>query len=708
MNSLLELLFLGAACISVLTAAGIFLVNPHRPINRIFVLVLVAIAGWFFSIFMAIREASIYTQAAPRDHLFWLRLASATMAALPWLTQLMIASLAAPTRSLRDVLRQSWLWLALAGSMAALAFSESFIPTGSSPFAPQIGYGYTVFCSVLLIQSVLLLVSAHRQLQRLTGARRIEMQIFVLNTGLACVLVLLFVYFGRLFNLPLLSRSGPFVFFILYGLTVWTLSSHRIFDARQVIVSLAQRAVILGIMGLGAMTLALFLDRIVDEPYHVLVAAVGAGLFALACEKPTRRWFGLDDEHRLLAPRRAIFTWARQVSDAAKLKSLFEELLRDWCQADHVILLSPNGRAYTGADICLLADWAGLQPLCQEGWITPELLQRRKLRPGMAECRETMSRHQLGALLAVPPGSDSPTLVLALGLKRGLRPYTYPDIRLLLDLAELMDNILTHATLSAQAARLAQMESAAMMSRSLAHDLNNLTTPVATYLLHTQGRAAPGSAEAEVYVAAVHSVKVMHAYIRESLFFSRRLVPEFKTVDLAQILASVIRLCQERAARRATTLKSYCDRQTTLTADPVLFQRLAVNLVNNAIDASSPGGAVTLAISARDSGQIALDVTDRGLGIPPENLPRIFDPYFTTKDTGDTLRGLGLGLAICRKITELHGATIEVNTALGQGTTFTVLFPKDGHPERPARELRIPVAVNPNMLGRLGTQPRPA
>lgn len=708
MISLIELLFLGAACISVLTSIGIFLVNPHRPMNRIFVMVLAAIAVWFFSIFMVIHETRFDTQIAHERCIFWLRLGSAIVATLPWLTQLMIVSLVTPSLSVRSILRQSWPWLAVAGTLAGVAFTESFIPRTSTSFDRQFGYGYMLFCIMLLIQSVVLLGSAYRQLPRLKGARRIEMQIFVLNTVLACALVLLCIYFGRLFNLPLLRRIGPLVFFVLYGLTAWTLSSHRVFDARQVIASLTQRAFILGVMGLGALSLALLLDRLVSEPYHVLIAAVCAGLLALICEKPTQRWFGLDDNHRLQAPRRIIFTWARQVSEAGKLKSLFEEFLSDWCQADNVILLSPNGRAFTDGYICLLPDWAGFRPLCQEGWITPELLQRRKLCPGMAECREVMSRHQLGALLAVPPGSDSPTLVLALGLKRGLRPYTYPDIRLLLNLAELMDNILTHATLSAQAARLAQMESAAMMSRSLAHDLNNLTTPVATYLLHAQGRAAPGSAEAEVYDAAVHSVKVMHDYIRESLFFSRRLVPELKTVDLAQTLASVVRLCSERATRRGTTLESFCDEQAALTADPVLFQRLAVNLVNNAIDASPPGGTVTLAISARDSGQVALDVSDRGPGIPPENLPRIFDPYFTTKDTGDTLRGLGLGLAICHKIADLHGGTIEVNSAPGRGTTFTALFPRNGLPERPARETRNTVAVNPNTLGRLGTQPHPA
>lgn len=258
-----------------------------------------------------------------------------------------------------------------------------------------------------------------------------------------------------------------------------------------------------------------------------------------------------------------------------------------------------------------------------------------------------------------------------------------------------MDNILTHATLAAHAAKLAQMESAAMMSRSLAHDLNNLTTPVATYLLHAQGRAIPGTAEAEVYDAALHSVKVMHDYIRESLFFSRRLVPEFKPVDPAAALTSIVRLARERAERYGVTLNPHCEEQAAFSADPVLFQRLALNLVNNAIDASPPGGTVSISIAARNRDHVCLSVADQGPGVPAENLKRIFDPYFTTKDTGDTRRGLGLGLAICRKIADLHQGDIEVKSSPGQGSVFTAVLPR-----------KSPVATAPiNEAGTIRSDP---
>jgi signal transduction histidine kinase len=681
-----ELVFLGAAFASGLTGAGIFSINPNRLINRIFALVLTVIALWFFTVFMVLREARIYTPATHENPLFWLRLGAATSATLPWLVQLMIPAIATPTLTFSAILKRSWPWFVIFCALTILIFSELFIPSDSTPLATKRGYGYTISFCVLLFESVIILIGAYRQMQQLAGIRRTEMQIFVINTGLASVLVLICMYIGRVFELPQLSRSTPFFFLGLYTLTVWTVCYHRIFDARQVIASLAHRITLLGILGATAAILTSLLHQSVDQPYDILLTAIGTGLVALACARATQRWFGLDYGHRLIEPRLNIVKWARQEPEADKLKTRYENFLCDWCQADRAVLLLANNRAFASGDINVSADWPGLVALCREGWITPELLQRRKTGPGMVECSELMSRHNLGALLAVPLGSDSPTLLLALGHKHGLRPYTYPDIRLLLDLGELMDNILTHANLSQHASKIAQMESAAMMSRSLAHDLNNLTTPVATYLLHSEGRATPGTAEAEVYDAALNSVKVMQDYIRESLFFSRRLIPHFKEVDPAESLASMVRLAQERAARRAVQLQSFCERQTRFSADPVLFQRLALNLVNNAIDASPPGATVTISIVTDLIEQVCLTVTDQGIGIPIENLKRIFDPYFTTKDTGDTVRGLGLGLAICRKIVDLHEGEISVTSTPGESTIFKAAFPQWKVYPNPARK----------------------
>ncbi|MSU60249.1 MAG: HAMP domain-containing histidine kinase [Pedosphaera sp.] len=289
--------------------------------------------------------------------------------------------------------------------------------------------------------------------------------------------------------------------------------------------------------------------------------------------------------------------------------------------------------------------------------------------------KDFLTQHSLGVLIAVPRGSPTPSLLVALGTKTNEWPFTYPEVERLQNIAELMDNILTHSRLSAQAALQAKMEHLAMMSRGLAHDLKNLITPVSSFLIHTDGRYEPGSSEEEVHAAARNSVRVMTDYVREALFFSERLAPKLEPIDLNSVLKAVRDVAATRAAARTIAIETNSEVREPVVADGVLLQRLLGNLVGNAISASAPGTAVEISARTLKSGWLRLQVADRGTGIAPEHLGRIFDPYFTTKEFGDEVRGFGLGFTICQKITNLHGGTIEVHSELGSGTRVTVDLP---------------------------------
>jgi two-component system, NtrC family, sensor kinase len=96
-----------------------------------------------------------------------------------------------------------------------------------------------------------------------------------------------------------------------------------------------------------------------------------------------------------------------------------------------------------------------------------------------------------------------------------------------------------------------------------------------------------------------------------------------------------------------------------------------IALGTNALDAMPDGGV--LAISARQTGvQVLVEISDTGVGIPPENITKIFEPFFTTKEVG---RGTGLGLAVCYGILTEHGGSLDVQSTVGAGTTFTITLP---------------------------------
>ena len=117
----------------------------------------------------------------------------------------------------------------------------------------------------------------------------------------------------------------------------------------------------------------------------------------------------------------------------------------------------------------------------------------------------------------------------------------------------------------------------------------------------------------------------------------------------------------------------------SITCSPSQVNQVLLNIVNNAAQAmDKPRGRIAVATRREGDHAVAIDVEDNGRGIAPENLPRIFDPFYTTKDVG---KGTGLGLSIAYKIVSQHGGRIDVRSTPGAGTTVTVVLPVAPPPE---------------------------
>jgi two-component system sensor histidine kinase HydH len=209
------------------------------------------------------------------------------------------------------------------------------------------------------------------------------------------------------------------------------------------------------------------------------------------------------------------------------------------------------------------------------------------------------------------------------------------------------------------------------LSAGLAHELRN---PLGTIRASAEMLNRNLSAENEVAreVAGFISTEVDRAnsLITRFLQFARPLEIRPERADLAQTLDRAIALV-EREAPQIAIYKNYAPEIPPFPLDAELMERVFYNLVLNAVQATAPGGAVTVKTRAAE-GAAEVAVIDRGSGIEPKHLSTIFNPFFTTKP-----EGVGLGLAIVAKIVDEHGGKIAVESEPGKGSVFRVLLPMD-------------------------------
>ena len=144
-------------------------------------------------------------------------------------------------------------------------------------------------------------------------------------------------------------------------------------------------------------------------------------------------------------------------------------------------------------------------------------------------------------------------------------------------------------------------------------------------------------------------------------------------VRLDDIAARAVDMYRDVADSKDVTINLHVAGPVTVTGDETRLQQVAANLIDNAVKYTPSGGAVDVAVS-RDAGGARLSVRDTGIGIPAEELPRIWDRLFRG-DRSRTERGLGLGLSLVKAIVEAHQGTVEVMSEPGQGSAFTVTLP---------------------------------
>ncbi|HVZ47716.1 MAG TPA: ATP-binding protein [Gemmatimonadaceae bacterium] len=226
-----------------------------------------------------------------------------------------------------------------------------------------------------------------------------------------------------------------------------------------------------------------------------------------------------------------------------------------------------------------------------------------------------------------------------------------------------------------------RLESLGQMAGAVAHDFNNVLTVIS--VSSEAARATPGEAHDEELRDIHEAARRGQALTRQLVAFARsspQVVARFDAAERTREMGVLL----ERMAGQQTELevRASTDPQW-VQMDVTQFEQVLMNLVANGRDAAAPGGHVRVEVGpggdrpggapGDDQALVRLTVQDNGTGISPDVLPRIFEPFFSTKRAGE---GSGLGLATCERIVRAAGGRIEVRSEPGQGARFDVLLPR--------------------------------
>ena len=216
------------------------------------------------------------------------------------------------------------------------------------------------------------------------------------------------------------------------------------------------------------------------------------------------------------------------------------------------------------------------------------------------------------------------------------------------------------------------------LASSVTHEFNNILTTILN-------QAKMGTRATDIEAARRAFEKILDSARRASkittgvLALARGRSSKVELVDVAEMVEQVLAVCDKDLRKHYINLQ--CDMGNRPKAEivPSQIEQVFLNLVINARQAMEKGGTLTVAVQENVAlGSVDIVVRDTGCGIPAENLPRIFEPFYSTKQGPDESGhgGSGLGLSLCKEIIGRHHGRIRVESIVGKGTTFTIKLPK--------------------------------
>lgn len=236
----------------------------------------------------------------------------------------------------------------------------------------------------------------------------------------------------------------------------------------------------------------------------------------------------------------------------------------------------------------------------------------------------------------------------------------------------LIEDVTGREKLHGQLAEYEKLSALSQLALGAAHEINNPLLGISSYLEILRDESAEEAKKQEIEVVLENVYRISET-IRGLLNFARPTPPQFTKVNINQLVDDTLSFLSHQPIFRSIRIEKVLPSGLPqITADLNQVRQVLTNMFINAAQ-SMPGGGEFKAETAKIKFQelIQIQISDNGVGIPPENLKKIFDPFFTTKKS----QGTGLGLSISLSYIKSHGGEISVRSEVGKGTTFSILLP---------------------------------
>ena len=222
-----------------------------------------------------------------------------------------------------------------------------------------------------------------------------------------------------------------------------------------------------------------------------------------------------------------------------------------------------------------------------------------------------------------------------------------------------------------------RLETIGTMTASIAHDFNNLLTPIMGYSIMTMEMLPADATDLQDNLMEIYdaSVKAKDIVTRLAELTKKGKEENFTEIEIDETVQSALKVTLPAKPKEVEVKANFNAEGNKIKADRTQISQMVMNIVLNAYDAMREEGG-TLLVSTRISGEeVVMRFKDSGCGMDADTLSRIFDPFYTTKESG---KGTGLGLAIVAQIVETHGGKIYVDSEPGKGTEFRIYIPLVG------------------------------